>query len=135
MERRIGYGRKKRLGELLLDAGVITEGQISHALEAQRGAMQGQKLGAVLINLGYITDQQIVKALTEQLGYEEVSLGRVRVGEDILKLTDETILRDNSLFPFSFSEKNPNILRVAMSDPLDLRAVDDISVITGSGCV
>ena len=131
MERRAGYGRKKRLGELLVDAKVITEDQIGHALEAQKSGMQGQKLGAVLINLGYITDIQIVKALTQQLGYKEVDLGRVRVGEEILKLTDETILRENSLFPFGFSEKNPNILKVAMSDPLDIRAVDNISVITG----
>lgn len=131
MERRMGYGRKKRLGELLIDAGVITEEQMSHALEAQKGEMQGQKLGAVLINLEYITDIQIVQALTEQLGYEEVNLSRVRVGEEILRLTDETVLRDNSLFPFGFSERNPNILKVAMSDPLDIRAVDDISVITG----
>ena len=131
MERRVGYGRKKRLGELLIDAGAITEEQMSRALEAQKGEMQGQKLGAVLINLEYITDRQIVKALKEQLGYEEVDLGRVRVGDEILKLTDETILRDNNLFPFGFSERNPNILKVAMSDPLDIRAVDDISVITG----
>ena len=131
MERRVGYGRKKRLGELLVDAGVITEEQISRALEAQRSEMQGQKLGAVLINLKYITDLQIVKALTEQLGYEEVDLGRVRIGDEVQKLTDEKILRENNLFPFGFSEKNPNILKVAMSDPLDIRAVDNISVITG----
>lgn len=115
----------------MIDAGVITEEQISHALEAQKSGMQGQKLGAVLINLGYITDHQIVKALTEQLGYEEADLGRVRIGDEVLRLTDEKILRENSLFPFGFSEKNPNILKVAMSDPLDIRAVDNISVITG----
>ena len=131
MERRVGYGRKKRLGELLVDAGVITEEQMGHALEAQKGEMQGQKLGAVLINLEYITDQQIVKALTQQLGYEEVNLGRVRIGEEILRLTDETVLRENGLFPFGFSERNPNVLKVAMSDPLDIRAVDTISLITG----
>ena len=131
MERRIGYGRKKRLGELLVEAGAITEEQIEKALEAQRGEMHGQKLGAVLINMEYITDRQMVKALTEQLGYSEVRLARERVGEEIIRVTDERILREYSLFPFGFSEKNPNILKVAMSDPLDIRAVDDLSVITG----
>ena len=131
MERYMGYGRRKRLGELLVEAGVLTDEQIGKALEVQRSEMQGQKLGSVLINLGYITDRQMVQALTEQLGYGEVKLSRERVGEEITRLIDERLLREYSLFPFGFSEKNPNILKVAMSDPLDIRAVDDMSVITG----
>lgn len=131
MERPIGYTRKKKLGELLVEAGVITPEKIEEALEVQKASKSGEKLGAVLLDLGYIREQQMVDALKDQLGYEGVQLAMERISEDITKLADEAILRKYSLVPFGFSEKNPNILKVAMSDPLDIRAIDDISIITG----
>lgn len=123
--------RRKRLGELLTEAGVITPEQIQKALEQQKQGKPGQKLGNVLIDLGYITDRQIVRALSEQLGYEEIDLSRERIAEETTKIANESIWRKYSAVPFGFSEKNPNILKVAMSDPLDIRAIDDISIITG----
>ncbi len=129
--RRMGYTRRKRLGELLLDAGAITQEQIDKALQAQQGDKKGMKLGAVLIDMGFITDTQMVEALHDQLGYEIVNLAQERIGEEVNKLIDEKMLRKYGLIPFGFSEKNPSILKVAMSDPLDIRAIDDVSIITG----
>ncbi len=129
--KRMGYTRRKRLGELLLDAGAITQEQIDEALRAQQGEKKGMKLGAVLIEMGFITDEQMLQALHDQLGYEIVALSQERIGEEINKLIDEKVLRKYSLIPFGFNDKNPNILKVAMSDPLDIRAVDDVSIITG----
>lgn len=131
MERPMGYSRKKKLGELLVEAGVITPEKIEEALAVQKTSKSGDKLGAVLLDLGYIKEQQMVDALKDQLGYEGVQLAMERISEDITKLADEAILRKYNLVPFGFSEKNPNILKVAMSDPLDIRAIDDISIITG----
>ncbi len=131
MERPMGYARKKKLGELLVEAGVITPEKIEEALAVQKASKSGEKLGAVLLDLGYIREQQMVDALKDQLGYESVKLSMERISEDITKLADEAILRKYSLVPFGFSDKNPNILKVAMSDPLDIRAIDDISIITG----
>ncbi len=127
----IGRSRKKRLGELLVEAGVITEEQIAVALSKQKTEFGGQKLGNVLIDLGYITDRQIVHALSNQLGYSEVTLSQERISEDVTRLADESVWKKYSAIPFGFQEKNPNILKLAMSDPLDIRAIDDISIITG----
>ena len=131
MERLLGGSRKKRLGEILVEAGVITPEKIEEALAAQRSQKNGDKLGTMLLDMGYIKEQQMVDALTEQLGYESINLSMVRIGEEITKLADEAVLRKYNLVPFGFSEKNPNVLKVAMSDPLDIRAIDDISIITG----
>lgn len=131
MERLFGGNRKKRLGEILVEAGVITPEKIEEALVTQRSQKNGDKLGTVLLDMGYIKEQQMVDALTEQLGYESINLSMVRISEEITKLADEAVLRKYNLVPFGFSEKNPNVLKVAMSDPLDIRAIDDISIITG----
>lgn len=131
MVRTVGYSRKKRLGDLLVEAEVITEEQLGSALEAQKSEQKGKKLGNVLIELGFTTEQDIKKALQEQLGIEGIDLSSIRIPEEITHLMDESVLRKYSLIPFAFSEKNPNILKVAMSDPLDIRAMDDISIITG----
>ena len=128
MERLLGGNRKKRLGEILVEAGVITPEKIEEALVTQRAQKNGDKLGTVLLDMGYIKEQQMVDALTEQLGYESINLSMVRISEEITKLADEAILRKYNLVPFGFSEKNPNVLKVAMSDPLDIRAIDNISI-------
>ena len=129
--RSLGYGRKKRLGDLLVEAGAISSEQLEQALAHQKEDKRGLKLGAILVDLNFITEQQIVQALKNQLGYEDINLARERIPEDVIRLMDENLLRKYSLMPFGFSPKNPNILKVAMSDPLDIRAVDDISIITG----
>lgn len=125
------YRRKKRLGDLLVEVGVISEEQLGNALEMQKGEKKGEKLGSVLIELGFTTEQQIMEALQQQLGIESIDLSSIRIQDEIIKMIDESVLRKYSLIPFAFSEKNPNILKVAMSDPLDIRAMDDISIITG----
>ena len=131
LERRIGYGRKKRLGDLLVEAGAITAEQLEQALEHQKTDKRGLKLGAILVDIDFVTEQQIVDALKSQLGYEDVNLAKERIGDEILRLMDESLLRKYSVMPFGLSEKNANILKVAMSDPLDIRAIDDMSIITG----
>lgn len=131
MEVTTSRSRKKRLGELLLEAGVISPEDIEKALEQQRSKKGGEKLGNVLIDMGYLTDRQIVHALCSQLGYESIHLSRVRIEDEVIKLADESVWRKYSAIPFGFSEKNPGVLKLAMSDPLDIRAMDDVAVITG----
>ena len=127
-----GYSRrKKRLGDILKDAGVVTEEQIEKALEYQKEKKPGNKLGASLVDLGFTTEQNIAKALERQLGYEGVNLASVKIPPEVLKVADEAILRKNNMVPFEFNVVNPNILRVAMSDPLDIMAVDDLAIVTG----
>ena len=131
LQRRMGYGRRKRLGDLLVEAGAITPEQIEQALAKQKEDKRGLKLGAILVDMDFVTEQQIVDALRDQLGYPDIVLAKERIADEVLRLMDESLLRKYSLMPFGFNEKNPNILKVAMSDPLDIRAIDDISIITG----
>lgn len=120
--------RKKRLGDILIDAGVIDEQQLTEALAVQRE--KGQKLGETLIDLGFTTEVEIANALHRQLNYDFVILSDRRIDSDITKLVGEEILRKNSVMPFEFKQGYPNVLRVAMSNPLDYIAIDDIAIIT-----
>ena len=131
MDKPIGFGRKKRLGDLLVEAGTITQDQLTQALNVQKTEKKGQRLGDVLMDLGFTDEKQIMKALCSQLKLQPVDLSNIRIPEEITKLTEEAVLRKHNLIPFQFHEKNPNVIKVAMSDPLDIRAMDDISIITG----
>ena len=131
MDKLVGFARKKRLGDLLVDAGVISQDQLVKALQVQKTEKQGERLGVVLIDLGFTDEKQIVEALKAQLKIQSVDLSTLRIPEEIIRLLDEAVLRKYNLIPFKFNEKNPNLLCVAMSDPLDIRAMDDVSIITG----
>lgn len=120
--------RKKRLGDILISAGAVTEEQLKEALEEQK--KNGKKLGDTLADLGFLTEEQIVAALHQQLGLELVKLSDRRIPDEVLSLVDETVLRQYNLIPYAFSEHNMNILKVAMSNPLDIVAIDDISFMT-----
>lgn len=123
------FGRKKRrLGDLLVDAKVITEEQLMEALKAQKN--MGGKLGATLINLKFTTENDIAIALQHQLNIDMVRLTDIRIADEILKLVSESVLRKHNIIPFEFKNGNANILRVAMADPMDIVAIDDISIIT-----
>lgn len=131
MDRLIGFGRKKGLGELFIDAGILTPEQLELAQNELQKNKSGQHLGDILIDMGFVTDKQVVKALMNQYGYESIELSGFRIPAEITHLVDEAVLRKYNLVPFGFHEKKPHILKVAMSDPSDIRAVDDISLITG----
>lgn len=122
------YKRKRRLGDILLDAGVITEEKLQFALSEQK--KRGTKLGETLIELGITTEIDIAGALQKQLGLDLVILSERTISAEITKLVREKILRQHTVIPFEFKNNNPNVLRVAMADPLDMSAIDDIGIIT-----
>ena len=123
--------RKKRLGDLLLGAGVITQEQLEEALKRQKEAGNGQKLGMTLVDMGIMNDEVIAEALCHQMGLERVHLAGITIEDEVLALVDEKVLRKYMLLPYEFAPDNPNVLRVAFSDPLDMIAMDDLSIITG----
>lgn len=123
-----GGRRKKRLGDLLVSSGVITEEQLSTALDNQK--VTGKKLGESLIDLGYITDRDIAEALHRQLGVDMITLADVNISDEILQLVKESVLRKYNVIPIEYSIFNMNELRVAMSDPMDIYAIDDLSFLT-----
>ena len=72
MDNLVGGSRKKRLGDLLVDAGVISQDQLVKALQVQKTEKQGERLGVVLIDLGSTDEKQIVEALKAQLERDAV---------------------------------------------------------------
>lgn len=123
------FGRKKvRLGELLVNSRMITTEQLMDALGEHR--KEGKKLGEYLIEKGIVTEDNMVLALSQQLGLDTVDLSNVTVEKSILDLVSVDILKKNVVFPYGFREDNLNVLRVAMADPLDYNAQDDINLIT-----
>ena len=123
------FNRKKvRLGDLLVEAGSITQEQLARALEKQKKT--GMKLGVTLVDEGIITEDDIAEALSHQLGIELVDLQNINVDNAVTKLVPVNILKKYTMIPFAFSERNKNVLRVAMENPLDTYAQEDISIIT-----
>ena len=125
----MAYQRKKlRLGDLLLSRGVISEEQLDNALEEQKRA--GIKLGEAFIRLGYTTQEQINQYICEQLDIDYVDLRRIEISEYAAKLVDEKTLRKYIMIPFGIDERQANILKVAMENPMDIIAIDDIEIVT-----
>lgn len=123
-------GRKKiRIGDALVRDGIISEEQLQKALEMQKGT--GRKLGETLIDAGMVTEEKVAEVLSRQLGYGLVDLQNIAIPQDILGLVPPNILKKDKVIPIEYAQDNMNILRVAMADPQDLDAMDDISIITG----
>lgn len=123
------FNRKKlRLGDVLVNSGVITAEQLQKGLELQKGS--GRKLGETLVDEGITTEENIAKALSSQLDYEMVDLQDVSIDEEILNLVPPSILKKHKMIPFEYSRTGMNVLRVAMSDPMNMAAMDDINIIT-----
>ncbi len=126
---RISGGRKKiRVGDLLVEAGAITEEELQEALAYQKE--HGGRIGNVIMELGFISQDLLVTVLTTQMGIDYVELKACRLEDDVLKLIPENLVNKYKVIPVSFDEYNPNVLRVAMIDPMDLNAIDDISIST-----
>lgn len=123
------FNRKKlRLGDVLVNSGVITAEQLQKGLELQKGS--DRKLGETLVDEGITTEENIAKALSSQLGYEMVDLQDISIDEEILNLVPPNILKKHKMIPFEYSRTGMNVLRVAMSDPMNMAAMDDINIIT-----
>lgn len=123
----MAYGAKKvRMGDLLVNSGVITEEQLQKALEIKGS----RKLGEVLVDEGIASEEAINRALSSQLGYDIIDLQNVVITEDIVNLVPANILEKYKVMPFEYAPDNLNVLRVAMSNPTDLAAIDDLTLIT-----
>lgn len=116
---------RKRLGDLLVEAGMITEEQVKEALNNKK---PDQKLGDVLLELGFITEQQLIEVLEFQLGIPHVSLNRYPIDSSVVKLISKDFARRNGLIPL---KREGDKLMVAMADPMDYIAVDDLKMATG----
>ena len=117
-----------RLGDMLIRQNVLTEDELKKALELQKGS--GKKIGEVLVDNGFITEDMIVRALQMQLGLKVVQLTGVTIPKEVRNLVSVDILKKYTCIPFELDPYNANILHLAMADPMDMAAIDDISIVT-----
>lgn len=119
---------RMRLGDILVKQHVITEEQLKQALDLQKGT--GKKIGEVMVDSGIITDDMIVNALHMQLGLKIVRLTGVVIPREVRDLVNVSLLKKYECIPFELDAYNANILHLAMADPMDMAAIDDISIVT-----
>lgn len=122
----MALGEKRRLGDILVDAGKITIYQLQEALKSQR--VLGKKLGEVLVESRIISEEDIIEAIETQTGIEKIDLNSISFDNKTLNLVTENLCRRHILIPFGF--KN-NKIQIAMSDPLNIFAIDDVNISTG----
>ncbi|MBP2020710.1 type IV pilus assembly protein PilB [Clostridium punense] len=122
----IGGKQVKRLGDLLVQAGKITNFQLQEALKKQK--FLGKKIGEVLIAEGYVTIEDILEVLEKQTGITRINLELNTIDKRAIKAVPENICLKNDLIPFGF---DGNKIKVAMWDPLNIFAIDDIYIASG----
>ncbi|MBF0543134.1 MAG: Flp pilus assembly complex ATPase component TadA [Candidatus Riflebacteria bacterium] len=113
--------KRKKIGELLIEAGHITEKDLNIGLAEQK--KRGKRIGQVLIELGYLTEDKLLPILGKQLKVPFFDLSKADIKPDILTYVPEKIARKHLLVPISFEGKT---LMVGMSDPLDVFIIDEI---------
>lgn len=118
---------KRRLGDILVASGRLTIEQLEEALRAQR--ILGKKLGTILVERNMISEQDILEAIEQQIGIPKVDLNNIDLDGKAINLVSENLCRKHSLIPFGFNGVNK--IKVAMVDPLNLFAVDDVNISTG----
>jgi type IV pilus assembly protein PilB len=118
----------EKLGEILISANMITEGQLNEAFVLQK--QTGQKVGQVLVNLGYLTEDALLACLARQSGLEFIYLSEYTIAEDVLKLVPLNFVEKLNVLPLEFDAKN-NTLKVAVPDPLNMFIIDDLRIATG----
>ncbi len=113
---------RKRLGEVLVESGLLTEEQIQKALAIQK--KKRQKLGTVLVHEGFVTKEQITEALSTKLKIPIVSCHELKIDENLKKIVSREMASESLIFPI---ELKNNVLTLAMADPLDYKTIDDIA--------
>lgn len=117
--------QRKKIGDLLKEAGIITEVQILEALDQKR---KDQKLGDALVEQGYITEKQLLSVLEIQLNLESISLYQYPIDDRLVDLLPKDRARKNLALPIKLEGSK---LTVAMNDPLDFYAIQEIESTTG----
>lgn len=117
---------KQKLGDILLQAGYITDKQLEECLSEQKTS--GKRLGNILVEKGYVTEQSLIEVLEFQLGVPHVILSKRQIDPEAIKAVPEHIVKKYKVFPV---EKRGNALTLGMLDPTDVFALDDIKILLG----
>ena len=116
----------KQLGDILLDEGLVTEGQLMAALDEQ--LVRGESLGRVLVEIGMLSEAQLVRALAAQVGMDFVELSEYPVDRNAVALIPGSLCRRYMVLPITLIEGS---IVLAMADPGNVLAVDDVRTLSG----
>lgn len=116
---------KRRLGDILVRAGKINHFQLQEALKNQK--VLGKKLGEILVDQKIITELDIIEAVEEQTGIQSIDLNNIDFNKHAIKAISQNLCEKYGLVPF---EMDVAKIKVAMADPLNIFAIDDISIAT-----
>ena len=119
-------GQRKLLGDILLEYGLLNKAQLEDALAEQKHSRE--MLGRILVRKGYITDQQLLEVLEFSLGIPQVQLNRVSIDPAAVKTLPTSLIRKHYILPISINQQR---LTLAMVDPLNYEAIDDVRILTG----
>lgn len=113
---------QRRLGQILVDLGYLTEDQLWDVLEEQKQS-PGEVIGQVAIRMGLVTEPQVTEALAEQWGMPVVNLAETTIAPKVLEMVPQTMAEIYKIMPISVKG---DVLTVAMADPKNLAALDDL---------
>jgi type IV pilus assembly protein PilB len=113
---------QRRLGQILVDLGYLNEDQLWDLIEEQKQS-PGEVIGQVAVRMGLVTQDQVTEALAEQFGMPVVNLEETNIPPKVLELVPETMATLYKIMPISLKE---NVLTVAMADPQNVGALDDL---------
>src|SRR5213080_37167 len=122
---KLGQPVNRRLGDLLVADGLLTAEQLKKALAEQKGSPE--KLGSVLVRLNFVNEDQLIGFLSRQYGVPSITLTQLDIESDVLKLVPAPIARKYEVIPV---RKMGNSLALAMADPTNVFALDDIAFMT-----
>ncbi len=117
---------RKRLGELLVETGLLSEESLTRALSEQR--TMRRKLGEVIVSLGMATEEEVAQALSLQLGIPLVDLANTAVEPQAIELIPEKVARKHLILPIQIEDRD---LHIAMADPLSFEAFEDVRFASG----
>lgn len=117
---------KEQLGELLIKQGLINPDQLNKALTMQKE--KGGLIGEILVELGYTKEEDIAQALTAQYGFPYLPLTNYEINPEILKVIPRRVAQQYLLVPI---DKIGSNLTIAMSNPLNTQALEDIEILCG----
>ena len=122
---KLGLPGTRRLGDLLIGEGLITEDQLAKGLAEQKGGTE--KLGSILLKLGFIQEEQLIGFLSRQYGIPTITLSQLDIDPEVLKLVPDSIAKKYEVLPI---KRQGATLTLAMADPTNVFAMDDIAFMT-----
>jgi type IV pilus assembly protein PilB len=120
--------KKRQLGDIYLDFGLVTPDQLEEAMERQRQAKSHVSIGDVLVSMGSISEKDKIRGQAEQWGVPFIDLAEYQADADLIRLISQEMARRLKCLPIARSEDR---LTLAMKNPLDIYAIDEVRLISG----